>query len=188
MPPEFGIPALILLAKIIELTLSTVRTIFVVSGMSTRGAIVGFLEITFGVVAMGLVVGHLTNPLAIAGYAAGFSIGIIVGARVEEALALGYRIVLIVNIDATREASALLRELGYRVTRLPGAGRSGSVEVAFTLVHRRSVPRLMRTLHGLVPGAFVTVMRSERFAGGSLLDQHFALGLPIRLPWPRHPR
>ena len=165
-----SLPLLIFVAKVIELTLSTVRTILVVSAMSVPAALVGFFEITFGVVAMGLVVSHLTNPLAIVGFASGFSIGIIVGTWVEERLALGFRLVFVVNIDGTRDVSAQLRELGYRVTRLPGSGRSGSVEVAFSLVRRHSVPGLMSTLRSIAPGAFVTVMRSEHFAGGSFVE------------------
>jgi uncharacterized protein YebE (UPF0316 family) len=148
--------------------------------MSIPAAVVGFFEIVFGVIAMGLVVSHLTNPLAIIGFAAGFSVGIIVGTYVEERLALGFRMVFIVNIDSTRDVSAQLREIGYRVTRLPGSGRAGSVEVAFTLVRRHSVTRLMSTLRTLAPGAFVTVMRSEHFAGGSFVEHRRLLGVPWR--------
>ena len=166
-----ALPLLIFGEKIVELTLSTVRTILVVSAMSIPAATVGFFEIAFGVVAMGMVVSHLDNPLAIFAYALGFSVGIVIGTRIEGLLAFGYRMVFIVNIGSESDVSTMLRDLGYRVTRLPGVGRSGSVEVAFTLIQRHAVPQLTSTLRERAPNAFITVLRTEHFVGGSLVDR-----------------
>lgn len=120
-----ALPIAIFLLKIAELTVNTIRTILAVSAMSKQAALVGFIEAAIGVAAMGAVVTHLSNPFAILAYAGGFSVGIMVGTKVEEWLALGFRLVQIVNPDPTLGIATQLRRRGYRVTSLPGSGHGG---------------------------------------------------------------
>jgi uncharacterized protein YebE (UPF0316 family) len=162
-----AIPFAIFALKIIELTLNTVRGILAASGMSRQAAFVGFVEAAVGITAMGAVVTRLDSPLAILAYAAGFAVGIIAGTKVEEWLALGFRLVQVVSHDRTVEVTKRLRDRGYRVTSLPGSGHAGAVEVGLTLVPRRSLPRLLALIATLDPRAFITVQRSERLSGGS---------------------
>lgn len=166
-----ALPAAIFLLKVTELTVSTVRTILAVSSMSRQAALVGVLEAVVGVTAMGAAVTNLTNPFAILAYAAGFGVGILVGTRIEEWLALGLRLVQVVNPDPAITVAGALRDQGYRVTSLPGFGRLGSVEVSLTLVRRRSVPALMGIISNLAPNAFITIQRADRSSGGSFLAE-----------------
>lgn len=166
-----ALPAAIFFLKVTELTVSTVRTILAVSSMSRQAALVGVVEAVVGVTAMGAAVTNLTNPFAIFAYAVGFGVGILAGTRIEEWLALGLRLVQIVNPDPALEVAAELRDRGYRVTSLPGFGRLGSVEVSLTLVRRRSVPALLGVISTLAPGAFITVQRADRSSGGSFLAE-----------------
>lgn len=166
-----GLPIAVFVLKVVELTVSTIRTILAVSAMGKQAAVVGFIEATIGVAAIGAVVTHLGNPFAILGYAAGFSVGIVAGTKVEEWLALGLRLVQIVNPDPVVPLAAQLRSRGYRVTSLPGVGRSGAVEIGLILVRRRSLPMLLSIISTLAPRAFITVQRSERSIGGSFMSE-----------------
>ena len=163
------LPLAIFVLKVIELTVHTMRTILAVSAMSREAAIVGFVEAAIGVTAMGAVVTNLSNPLAIVAYAGGFSVGIVAGTRVEEWLALGLRLVEIVNPDPAVRLADELRSRGYRVTSLSGEGHAGPVEVGLALVRRRSLQALLTDVSTLAPRAFVTVQRSERSRGGSFI-------------------
>jgi len=163
------LPLLIFGLKVGELTFSTVRTILVVTGMSVQAAILGFVEIALGLVAVGAAVTNLSNPLAVIAYAGGFSIGIIIGSWVEERLALGARVVQYVNTNVSIHVATALRERGFRVTRLEGFGRGGTVEVGIALVRRRSLADLVRAIHDSAPNAFVTIERAEQSVGGSFI-------------------
>lgn len=166
-----ALPAVIFFLKVTELTVSTVRTILAVSSMSRQAALVGVVEAVVGVTAMGAAVTNLTNPFAIAAYAAGFGVGILAGTRIEEWLALGLRLVQIVDPDPARDVASQLRDRGYRVTSIPGFGRMGSVEVSLALVRRRSVPALLSAISAIAPGAFITVQRADRSTGGSFVAE-----------------
>ena len=166
-----ALPVVIFLLKVAELTVNTIRTILAVSGMSRQAAGVGFVEAAIGVTAMGAVVTHLSNPLAITAYAAGFAAGIIAGAKLEEWLALGMRLVQVVNPDPAVGIALELRGRGYRVTSLPGSGHAGAVEVGLILIRRRSLPALLRAINELAPRSFITVQRSERSSGGSFISE-----------------
>ncbi|TAJ21949.1 MAG: hypothetical protein EPO65_00150 [Dehalococcoidia bacterium] len=77
----------------------------------------------------------------------------------------------IVNPDPAHDVASRLRDRGYRVTSLPGAGRLGSVEVSLALVRRRSVPALLNAISAIAPGAFITVQRADRSTGGSFVAE-----------------
>lgn len=162
------LPVAIFVAKVAELTVSTSRTILVVSGMSARAALLGFVEITIGIIAVGAVVTNLDNPAAVLAYSLGFAVGIIAGGWVEERLAFGFRTVQIINPRDQLAVSAALRAHGYAVTQLEGVGRAGAVEVAFVVIRRRSLKALLAIIAEVAPRSFVTVERTDRPIRGTL--------------------
>lgn len=163
--------AAIFAAKVAELTVSTSRTILVVSGMNLQAALMGFVEITIGIVAVGAVVTNLDKPIAVAAYSLGFAVGIITGGWVEERLAFGYRTVRVINPKGEVGVSATLRAHGYPVTQIDGFGRAGSVEVAFIVIRRRSLNELLAMIGSIAPRSFVTVERTDRPIRGMLLGR-----------------
>ena len=163
------LPLVIFLAKVAELTVSTSRTILVVSGMSLQAALLGFVEITIGILAVGAVVTNLDNPLAILAYSAGFAVGIIAGGWTEERLAFGFRTVQVINPNRNTDVSRALRERGYPVTQLEGLGRGGPVEIVLAVIQRRSLRELLAVVATIEPTSFVTVERTERPVRGTIV-------------------
>jgi uncharacterized protein YebE (UPF0316 family) len=161
------LPLAVFTLKVLELTVHTIRTILAVSGMTRQAAAAGFLEAAIGITAMGAVVTNLDNPMTIVAYAGGFAVGIVTGARLEERLALGLRMVQFVNPDPTVQLAPQLRARGYRITSVQGAGQAGVVEVGLALVRRRSLRGLLAEVSTIAPRAFVTVERADRVTGGS---------------------
>lgn len=174
------IPVLIFVGRLCDVSIGTVRTMMLVAGHRMLSSVLGFFEVVIWVLAVGGTLAYLTNPFALAAYAGGFSVGILIGMWIEGELALGYRMIRVVCPDKGLDLSHNLRQRGYRVTRVDGRGRSGPVEIAFLVVKRREVERLHRTIDEMTNEAFVTVERVERPSGGSGLDSRFA-----RLPWYR---
>lgn len=159
------IPILIFLARICDVSLGTVRTVFVVSGYRRLSVVLGFLEVLIWVMAIGGVMKNLTEPLAVIAYAGGYATGILVGMTVEDKIAIGLRMIRVINPDPDVHVAALLRERGIRTTRIEGSGQNGPVEVSFTVVRRKRVPEIRRILLEHAPKAFITIERVDRADG-----------------------
>lgn len=175
------IPILIFFARICDVSIGTVRTILVIGNHAIPSAVLGFFEVIIWALAVGGVIAYLTNPFALAGYAGGFAVGVLVGMTIENRVALGYRIIRAISTDLTINLSAQLRELGYRVTSVNGHGMSGPVEMAFMIVRRRDLNTLRNTIATIDPKCYISVSHAERPTEvGHGIDSRFG-----RLPWMR---
>lgn len=167
------IPILVCLARVCDVSINTFRTILMISGRKWLSGLLGAVEVTIWVIAVGGVLKYisLANWTAVAGYALGFAAGVVIGMTIEDRVALGFRMVRIVNPDgkgAETLVSERLRDAGFRVTQVEGKGRAGPVEVAFTVVKRKSVAQVRRIVEQHAPRSFVTVESVSPTAGGSL--------------------
>ena len=75
--------------RVSDMTLDTLRLLFVVRGRKGISWVLGFFQSVIFVIAITSVLSHLDNPLNIIGYAAGFATGNVVGMWIEERLAIG---------------------------------------------------------------------------------------------------
>lgn len=155
---QFGfVPLLIFLARTADMTLSTMRIIFVSRGLKIGAAAVGFFEVLIWLFAITQVLHHLSSPLHYIAYAGGFSCGCFFGMCIEEKLAMGK---LVVRIITQRPADNLIKHLnlhGHGVTSIDGVGRNGPVKVIFTIVNRRNLPSVADAIDMHNPRAFYTV-------------------------------
>ena len=166
---DWQLAALIFGARVLDVSLGTVRAMLLVAGARWRAAAISFAEILVWVLAVAGVITHLDEPLAVVAYAGGFATGILIGSWVEERLAIGYRTVHVWNAHSQVDVAAHLRAASFRVTRLSGAGISGQVEVCVAIIRRRELSRLRSTIQEVSPQAFITVERTERPLGGENL-------------------
>ena len=161
------IPPLIFAARILDVSLGTMRLILLIQGHKWWAALLGFFEVVIWALAVGGMIAFLTNPFALFAYAAGFAAGTLAGSSIEHRIALGYRLVRVINANLHFNLSDALREHDYRVTRIEGTGRSGPVEIAFLVVRRRNLAETLELIERLAPRSFVTVERADRASGAA---------------------
>jgi uncharacterized protein YebE (UPF0316 family) len=155
--PLVGIPLLIFCARLIDVTLSTIRIVFVARGLRTLAPFIGFFEILVWLVAIGQVMQHLDRPLNYFAYAGGFAAGTGFGLLLEEKMAIG---LVAVRTITRHDASALtetLQEAKYGVTSFAARGVKGRVRLLLTVVPRRDLNRVQDLVKELNPNAFVSV-------------------------------
>ena len=162
------VPFLIYFARICDVSIGTVRTVFVVSGYRKISVLLGFFEVLIWVFAVGGALKYLPNPFAVIGYAGGYATGILVGMMVEDKLAVGLRMIRIINPDPAVHVADLLRDKGLRVTRIEGSGQKGPVEVSFSVIQRKRVPEIRELLREHAPASFITVERVDRADSASV--------------------
>ena len=141
------------------------RTILTLKGYRYM-AVVSFLEVLIYVVGLGLVMSSLDQIQNIIAYAFGFSIGIIVGMKIEEKLALGYTVVNVTSAEYDLDLPKELRNLGYGVTHYEAHGRDGSRMVMQILTPRRYERKLMETVRSLDEKAFIIAYEPRAIHGG----------------------
>ncbi|MGE5124603.1 MAG: DUF2179 domain-containing protein [Acidobacteriaceae bacterium] len=148
--------ALIFILRVSDMTLDTLRVLFVMRGKKQVAWILGFCQSAIYVFAIGKVLTQLNNPLNIIGYAAGFATGNVVGMIIEEKLAIGH---IVVNIISPKLGPAIvshLRQNGFAVTEYSGRGKDGMVSMINCSVLRRQVAKVHRLINEIDPEAFVT--------------------------------
>lgn len=150
-------PVLIFLLRLADVSLATLRIMLVIRGARLLAPLLGFVEILIWVVAVGAVVRNLGSPLHVAGYAAGFGAGTAVGMWLEGKLALGFSTVQVISRGDEPPLAQELRAGGFGVTKVGGEGREGPVEILYSVVRRRQIPRVIQLVEERDPDAFVTV-------------------------------
>ena len=158
--------AFIFFARIIDVSLGTVRMILTIKGDRYLAAVIGFIEIFVYVVALSKVIGAFEDPLKLVLYCMGFAGGIIVGSWLEELLALGHR-GLQVTISAEHQGLVEhLRELGYAVTIWDAHGLGGPKIVMNLVVRREMAARGEEYIREVDPHAFIIFLEPKNFSGG----------------------
>lgn len=151
------LPALIFIARVIDVSMGTVRVIFVSRGLKYLAPVVGFFEILIWLLAIGQIMKNLSNPVCYIAYAAGFGMGNYVGIRIAEKLSLGVVLIRVVSKKDALPLVECLKAENYGVTSVDGHGTSGQVQVVFTIVPRREVPSVVDLIRKFNPQAFYSI-------------------------------
>lgn len=141
--------------RVSDMTLDTLRLLFVVRGKKTIAWILGFCQSVIFVIAITSVLQNLDNPLNVIGYAAGFATGNVVGMFIEERLAIGHVQLSIISSGRGPALAEALRQAGFAVTEIPARGKDGVVSMLSISVRRREVEQVEEIIRQQDPSAFV---------------------------------
>lgn len=155
--PATLLPLLIFLIRVTDMSLDTLRVLFVVRGRRAPAWVVGFLQSALWVVAVASVLSHLDNLLNVVAYAAGFATGSVVGMKIEDRLAIGHSHVRVISAQRGEAVAGALRRAGYAVTELAGRGKDGTVSILTTSVRRRDIEPVRSQVLEVDTEAFVTL-------------------------------
>ncbi len=152
------IPLLILIARIIETSLETIRTIYIARGHTDLAAFIGIAKTGIWLLSTGLVLTNLSDYWNLFAYLAGYGLGTLLGMEIEKMISLGHVIVRLITPDDSRPLIANLSALGYGMTRIEGSGSfSDTVSIIFMIVPRPELGRLMDILSKEYPSILYTV-------------------------------
>jgi len=151
------LPLFIFGARILDVSLQTMRIVFISKGRRALAPLVGFFEVLVWLMAIAQIMHNLTNPLYYLAYGLGFAAGTYVGLRIEERLALGVVLVRIITQMAATELVNALRGEEFGVTCIDAEGRSGKVKILFIIVDRCDLERLLGIVRRHNPNAFYSI-------------------------------
>ncbi|MBR2565352.1 MAG: DUF2179 domain-containing protein [Paenibacillus sp.] len=156
----------IFLIQIVYVSAYTLRMILTLKGQKYIAALISMGEIVIYVLGLNLVLSYLTQPSALIVYAVGYGLGVLLGAWIEEKIALGYVTVKVICNQMDGGLANALRDKGYGVTSWVGSGRDGDRLVMEILAKRKNQKLLYQTILGLDPKAFVITVEPKQFYGG----------------------
>lgn len=165
---DWSILIQIFLINFSYVTLNTLRFMLTMKGYRLAAPLVSMLEITIYIVGLSLVLDHIDSPINIFVYALGYAVGISVGIRIEDYLALGYIMVtVILPVDQLKpNLTSLIREEGYGVTQSFGEGRDGQRVILEILSTRKSERALYKLIKELDERAFIISHEPKYISGG----------------------
>ncbi len=170
----FILPLLIFVARIADVSIGTIRVIFISRGLKYLAPVVGFFEILIWLLAIGQIMKNLSNPACYIAYAGGFAMGNFVGIWIAEKLSLGVVLIRVITKKDASELVEYLKSAGYGVTCVDGHGSDGQVQVVFTIVLRREVKSVVDLIKNFNPNAFYSI-EEVRFVEKGVF--------PIRKTW-----
>lgn len=151
------VPLMIFCARICDVSIGTVRYILISRGFKYIAPIFGFFEVIIWLVAIGQVIGNITNPICYIAYGGGFATGTFIGMEIEERMKLGLSIIRLITAIPADTFISRLRQYGYGVTTISAMGASGEVTIIFMVVRRTKVSHLIPLIRDFNPNAFFTI-------------------------------
>jgi uncharacterized protein YebE (UPF0316 family) len=159
------LPGLIFLARAADVSIGTLRVVFVARGARHLAPILGFCEILIWILVIGQIVKNLDNAACYVAYAGGFATGTFVGLLIERRLSLGTIVLRVIAPTNASELAGRMRSEGHGVTTVGAEGTGGAVQIIYSVVKRYHLKRAIELVRELSPESFYTV-EDVRAVGG----------------------
>jgi uncharacterized protein YebE (UPF0316 family) len=151
------LPILIFLARIGDVSIGTIRIIYVSRGHKVIAPLLGFFEILIWLLAIGRIMQNLTNVMAYFAYAGGFATGNFLGIIIEQKLAVGNVIVRVITRKSADSLVEFLTNRGFGITSLSAEGNEGPVNVVYTVIKRGDLDTVISAVKRFNPRAFYSI-------------------------------
>jgi len=148
---------LIFCARICDVTLGTLRIVFISRGEKNIAPFFAFVEMLIWLFAIRQIMANLSSLPYYFAYAAGFASGVFVGLTVEEKIAMGLRMIRIVTRKDAGELVGALRARDFGVTSVVAEGNSGPVNIVYSVIKRSDVPQYIDLVKTFNPNAFYSI-------------------------------
>jgi uncharacterized protein YebE (UPF0316 family) len=140
----------IMVARCVDVSLGTLRTVSIVQGRRAVAWALGFIEILIWIFAVSRVMQHMDQPLYAVAYAFGFGAGNYVGITLERWFAFGEQILSIMTRQGSNVAS-MLRTQGFNVASLGIEDASGPLQLLFIESHRKDTQNIAQLARQMDP-------------------------------------
>ena len=160
---------LVCAAKIIEITIQSLKTCMMVKGQRLKAAGLGFIECTiWGLVISTLISTLGDNLLLLLFYCVGYATGLFLGSTIESKIALGTsNLELIASDESTDNITAYLKEHNMGYTVFDGRGSKDKMNMIFIVLPRRETPRTLKEIRAVCDNkVFVVASEVSKYAGG----------------------
>lgn len=159
---------IIIVFKIIEVAIGTVRSILVVKGYRQFAAILAIFEILLWVfIASRVITGLADDPLKGLAYSFGFAAGVYIGSFIEQKLAFGMlNVQIITDVESAQKIADALREDGFGVTTMDAQGRAEVRKILMVLANRYGSEKITDKVKAIDEDAVIVFNDINSLSGG----------------------
>ncbi len=151
------LPLLIFFARIVDVSIGTVRIVMVSKGQKIWAPILGFFEVLVWLIAIAKIFQNLDNWVCYIAYSAGFATGNYVGLIIEEKLAVGVIRIQIITAKLATELIERMKKSGYGITHHEARGSSENVSIIYSIIKRNDLPEVVGFIKQYNPNAFYSI-------------------------------
>ena len=153
----WALPLAIFFGRICDVSLGTLRILFVAKGEKRIAPLIGFVEVFIWVIIIAQVLSRANDLLSYIAYAGGYAAGTYIGLRIEERIAFGFAKYRVFTVQNGHELVQLLNKEGYGSTMIHGEGSVSEIDIIETVINRRDVKTVESIIAGFDPKAFCLV-------------------------------
>lgn len=151
------LPVFIFCLRICDVTLDTMRIIFMTKGFKRLAPVIGFFEVLIWIVAITRIMQNLNSWVCYVAYAGGFAAGNYFGMLLDEKLAIGHELIRVITRLDSGDLADALRNAGFGVTSVKASGMQGEVGILYVIVNRKNQKQAIGIIQQYNPNAFFTV-------------------------------
>ncbi len=169
MLPPIVVCLIVCAAKIVEISIQSLKTCMMVKGQRLKAAALGFIECTIWGLVISTIIGTLgDNIFLLLFYCVGYASGLFIGSTIESKIALGTsNLQLIANDENTQKITEYLKESNKGYTVFEGHGSIDKMNMIFIVLPRKEAPKMLKTLRKLCDNkVFVVASEISKYAGG----------------------
>jgi len=153
-------------ARIVDVSLGTIRVNMIIRKKKIIAALIGFVEVTIFISVIVRIIKNVDNIYGILAYGAGFAVGTIVGIIITEKFTRDLVSTNIISKKSNNGIKDLLLKEGFAYTCYKGTGRQGEVEIINVVCSHTSLPKLNKLVHDKDSRAFVVSHMLDKTQGG----------------------
>ncbi|NLZ95859.1 MAG: DUF2179 domain-containing protein [Bacteroidales bacterium] len=153
----FWLPIIIFVGRVMDVSLGTLRIIFVSKGEKLKAPIIGFFEILIWVVIISQVFSRANDMITYLSYAAGYAAGNYVGILIEKRIAFG---VILCRVYTNKSGHKLLKLFtlnGFGATMTHGTGSVNEVDIVETILERKHLKKVSKIVLEFDKDAFYVI-------------------------------
>ena len=160
---------IVCVAKIIEISIQSLKTCMMVKGQRLSAAALGFIECALWGLVISTIIGTLgDNMFLLLFYCVGYTTGLFVGSTIEGKIALGTsNLQLIANDESTQIIIEYVKEKGKGYTVFEGHGSKEKMNMILIVLPRREMAKTLREIREKCNNkVFVVASDVSKYAGG----------------------
>lgn len=156
-------------AKIVEISIQSLKTCMMVKGQRLKAAGLGFIECTIWGLVISTIIGTLgDNIFLLLFYCIGYATGLFLGSTIESKIALGTsNLELIASDESTEKITEYLKAQGRGFTVFEGHGSTDKMNMIFIVLPRKETPKVLKEIRRCCDNkVFVVASEVSKYAGG----------------------
>lgn len=167
--PHIVLCLIVCSAKIVEISIQSLKTVMMVKGQRAKAAMLGFIECMIWGLVISTLVTTLGNDITLlVFYCGGYALGLFIGSSIENKIAIGTsNLELIANDKSTELITSYLKENNRGYTVFEGHGSIDKMNMIFIVLPRKETPKVLKEIRRCCDNkVFVAVSEVSKYAGG----------------------